>query len=125
MGWSWSPLHQKPAGSANAMWLMQDGSVLVNIYGLTQLMALRPDAQDSYVNGSWTKAGNFLLPKNAFASAVLSDGRLITCGGENTGPGYSTKSETNFCEVYIPESQFSFELAPPPGWTAIGCTALM
>ena len=120
MGWSWSQLRQSPGGKANAMWLMQDGSVLANLNGSTQLMALHPDGQGSYVNGSWKPAGNFLLIKNAFASAVLSDGRLITCGGENTGPNYSTKSETNFCEIYDPGTQSSTQLAPPPGWPSIG-----
>jgi hypothetical protein len=120
MGWSWSPLSQNPEGSANAMWLMQDGSVLVNLNPGTQLMALRPHAQDSYVNGSWQPAGNFLLIKNGFASAVLSDGRLVTCGGEWTGPGHSTNSETNFCEVYVPDPPFSMQIAAPPGWPNIG-----
>jgi hypothetical protein len=101
------------------MWLMQDGSVLVNLYGSTQLMALHPDGAGAYANGSWKPAGNFLLEKWAFSSAVLSDGRLITCGGEYSGSGLP-QTETNFCEIYDPRTPSSKQIAPPPGWTNIG-----
>jgi hypothetical protein len=53
----------------------------------------------SYANGSWTAAGNFLREKWAFSSAVLSDGRLVACGGEYSGSGLP-ENETNFCEIY-------------------------
>ena len=115
MGLSWTQLRQNPGQIANAMWLMQDGSVLVNLYGSMQLMALTPDGQGSYANGSWTDAGNFLLEKDTFASAVLSDGRLITCGGEHTG-GSQAQAETNFCEIYDPVTQSSTPLSAPPNW---------
>jgi hypothetical protein len=121
MGLSWSQLSQNPGPGqiANAMWLMQDGSVLVNLAGGTQLMALRPDGQGSYANGSWTDEGNFLLEKDDFASAVLSDGRLLTCGGEHID-GSPAQAETNFCEIYDPGAQSSTQLSAPPDWDAIG-----
>src|SRR5580704_13051300 len=50
---SWTRLSQLPAGYASAMWLMQDGSVLANLYNSTQLVALHPDGKGSYANGSW------------------------------------------------------------------------
>jgi hypothetical protein len=119
MSWTWTPLSQSPGNYASAMWLMQDGSVLTNLYNSTQLMALYPDGEGSYVNGSWRPAGNFLLEKWAFSSAVLSDGRLITCGGEYSGTGLP-ENETNFCEIYDPRTQLSKQLSPPSGWTNIG-----
>ena len=70
-------------------------------------------------NGSWKTAGNLLLEKQFFTSAVLSDGRLITCGGEYSGPGLP-ETETNFCEVYDPSTQSSASFSPPSGWTNIG-----
>lgn len=98
---------------------MQDGSILANLVGETQLLLLHPDRSGSYANGSWSPAGNFILAKWAYASAVLSDGRLITCGGEYSGPGLP-QTETNFCEIYDPRTQSSLELSPPPGWGSIG-----
>ena len=116
---SWNPLKHLPGGVASGMWLMQDGGILANLTGGTQLMMLRPDRSGSYANGSWSPAGNFILAKWAYASAVLSDGRLITCGGEYSGPGLP-QMETNFCEIYDPRTQSSLELSPPPGWVSIG-----
>jgi len=116
---SWNLLVHLPGGYANGMWLMQDGSVLANLYNSTQLVALRPDKGGSYANGSWYPKGNFLLEKWSFASAVLSDGRLVTCGGEYSGPGLP-QTETNFCEIYDPQTQSSTLLSPPSGWPSIG-----
>jgi hypothetical protein len=119
MTWVWSRLNQSPGNYASAMWLMQDGSVLANLYGGTKLMALYPDSAGSYVNGAWVDAGDFLLAKANFSSAVLSDGRLIACGGEQTGPQLQ-QTESNFCEIYDPRTGSSTPISPPPGWTNIG-----
>jgi hypothetical protein len=118
-GVTWVPLARTPGGYASAMWLMGDGAILVNIYQSTQLTALRPDSTGSYGNGSWTPAGNLLLQKWAFSSVVLSDGRLVTCGGEYSGSGLP-ETETNFCEIYDPLTQISTQFTPPSGWTNIG-----
>src|ERR1022692_344433 len=120
MAVSWSPLNQSPENTANAMWLMQDGSVLVCLAsdGAT-LKSLHPDSKGSYANGSWSEAGNFLLAKMNFASAVLPDGRLVACGGEQSGPGCPT-TETNYCEIYDPLKKSSTEFPAPTGWGSIG-----
>ena len=126
MSIKWTLLKHLPAANASAMWLMQDGSILANLYGTKQLVILRPDEKGSYADGSWSPArGNLLLEKLFFASAVLSDGRVVACGGEFTGPGYPNGPESNFCEIYDPFNggpsvQFP---APAPGgvtWTGIG-----
>ena len=116
-GTTWSRLSQSPGNSANAMWLMQDGTVLVCLLDGATLKLLHPDPQGSYANGSWSDAGKFLLAKQNFASAVLSDGRLVACGGEQSGPGLSN-GDTNFCEIYDPRTSPSTvtPLPPPPGW---------
>jgi len=119
MSMVWTPLTNSPGGAVSGMWLMLDGSILVNIFGSTQLMLLRPDNTGSYAKGTWTKAGNFLLEKRAYASAVLSDGKLVTLGGEFTGPNLP-KNESNFCEVYDPVAQTSTKVTPPPNWPHIG-----
>jgi hypothetical protein len=108
------------------MWLMQDGTVLVCLAsdGKT-LKSLHPDSRGSYANGSWSDAGTFLLAKMNFASAVLPDGRLVACGGEQSGPGFPT-TETNFCEIYDSITKSSTQFASPPAsgstpaWGSIG-----
>src|SRR5690242_17426799 len=119
MTWQWTSLKQSPGNDASAMWLMQDGSILVNLAGSKKLVALYPDDKGSYANGSWIDAGDFLLEKLNFSSAVLSDGRLVACGGEQTGPGLPT-TESNFCEIYDPRTLLSTAVKPPPGWMSIG-----
>lgn len=114
-----------PGGNANAMWLMLDGTVLAHLSGGTQLVKLVPDQKGNYSSGSWQPAGNFLLQKEYYGSVVLSNGKLVTFGGEYSGPGFP-QSETNFCEIYEPPAGTSTlpgtstQLPPPPGWTNIG-----
>jgi hypothetical protein len=126
MSVSWTLLKNLPGRSASAMWLMQDGSVLANLYGEAQLMSLRPDEKGSYVSGSWTASGNFLMAKTFFASAVLSDGRLVTAGGEFVGLNAASEAqqdESNFCEIFdmfTDRLPTSVQVASPPGWPNIG-----
>jgi hypothetical protein len=57
-----------------------------------------------------------VLWRDNFASAVLSDGRLVVCGGEQSGDMPDTKR----CEIYDPIKGSPTEFQAPPGWTAIG-----
>jgi hypothetical protein len=119
-GVTWTRLANSPDNTADAMWLMQDGTVLVCLGSdAATLKTLHPDAKGSYASGTWTDAGKFLRAKAQFASAVLSDGRLVACGGEYSGPGLP-QDETKYCEIYDPVKKSSTELAPPTGWGAIG-----
>jgi hypothetical protein len=102
--------------TAGPMWLMQDGTVLGCTEDGQTLKFLHPDSKGSYANGSWSDAGNFVLWRDNFASAVLADGRLVVCGGEQSGAG----NETKRCEIYDPIKKSSTELQPPTGWDAIG-----
>ena len=65
------------------------------------LQFLYPHSTGSYANGTWSPAGSFLLLKDNFASAVLPDGKLVSCGGEQSGPSLPT-NDTPFCEIYDP-----------------------
>jgi hypothetical protein len=120
----WTPLKNSPASYVSAMWLMQDGSILANLYGVKQLVTLRPDKKGSYVNGTWSSAGSFNREKLFFASAVLSDGRLVACGGEYSGPNnYAAQDETNVCEIYNlfhNPTWRAIEVPPPTSWANIG-----
>jgi len=119
MSMTWTPLANSPGKAVTGMWLMLDGSILANIYGSTQLISLHPDNTGSYANGTFINVGNFLLEKRAYAAAVLSDGKLVTLGGEFSGPNLP-EHETNYCEIYDPVSQTPTMVTPPPGWPHIG-----
>jgi hypothetical protein len=112
---TWTPLTNSV--SASPMWLMQDGTVLGCTDGQT-LKFLRPDPKGSYANGTWSDAGQFLLARDNFASAVLPDGRLVVCGGEQSGPGLPN-NDTARCEIYDPK-ELSTEFSAPSGWDKIG-----
>jgi hypothetical protein len=116
----WQALSGPPAAYANGMWLMQGGHVLVNTTGTTELYSLAPDASGSYANLASTKVGNFLAVKFQFAAGVLSDGRLVTCGGEHTGPTGQGPGDTNFCEIYDPITGTAKQFTQPSGWSNIG-----
>ena len=75
--------HQPPNG-AGIGFLLTDGTAMFQGNGGSDWYKLTPDISGSYVNGAWTKLAN--LPAgyvpDAFASAVLSDGRVVVVGGE-------------------------------------------
>ena len=119
---TWTPLKNQPPTYVSAMWLMQDGRVLAHLHGETQLYTLSPDQQGSYLNGQWHTAGSFNVAKLYFASAVLSDGQLVACGGEYAGQGLP-KVETAYCEIYDlfnDPTSVATAFAPPAHWTDIG-----
>jgi hypothetical protein len=118
----WTPVGGSPLGDfTTAMWVMQDGTVLALQDDSKTLWRLTPDASGSYFNGVWSKAGSFLVSKTFFASQVLSNGKLATCGGEYSGNG----GETNYCEIFDPQAGLSTTLTPPTNgstinWGSIG-----
>ncbi len=80
---------------------------------------LTPDNSGSYVNGTWSKLAT--LPTgyvpDAFASAVLADGRLVIVGGEYNSGNFTL---TNQGAIYDPAANTWTTLTPPKGWNYIG-----
>jgi len=78
------PLEHQPPDGAGIGFLLTDGTVLYQGNGESDWYKLTPDNSGSYVNGTWARMAN--LPggyvPDAFASAVLSDGRVVITGGE-------------------------------------------
>ena len=117
----WQPLNNPASFSAGAMLLLTDGTVLVHSEqsNSSQWSKLTPDANGSYVNGTWTQIAS--MPAGYaplyFASAVLPDGRVIVEGGE-----YNNLSAvwTNQGAIYNPLTNTWTSVAPPSGWTTIG-----
>ena len=127
-GGTWTPVTKPPSTLAGAgtTLLLTDGTVLVHSEqsNLSDWYTLTPDAQGSYIKGTWTKVDS--MPTGYaplyFASVVLPDGRAIVEGGEynltNTNEVW-----TNVGAIYDPTQPLGSRwspVAPPPGWATIG-----
>jgi hypothetical protein len=110
--------HQPPDG-AGIGFLLTDGTVMYQGNAESDWYKLTPDNTGSYVNGSWSRLAN--LPSgyvpDAFASAVLADGRVVIVGGEYLN-GFFTL--TNLGAIYDPKANTWTNLPPPTGWKYIG-----
>lgn len=110
--------HQAPDG-AQLTFQLTDGTVLAQGYGDSDWWKLTPDNTGSYVNGTWTQVAS--LPTGyspeAFASAVLADGRLLITGGEYN---YLNFTLTNLGAIYDPAANTWTNLLPPKSWKYIG-----
>jgi hypothetical protein len=152
---SWTPLNNQPItvggyDGVGQMLQLRDGRVLVHHengtgnlnWGYTDWYYLTPDAYGSYVNGTWTPAGNLptsyqplYFSSQTFLNATtnaqtpscpagLNCGQIILEGGEyNSNAG----TDNNLGEIgtYIPFTggiNFTSN-SPPSGWTRIGDAA--
>jgi hypothetical protein len=108
-----------PPDSAGITFQLTDGTVLTQGGGLSDWWKLTPDNKGSYQNGTWSQVASLesgYFP-DAFASAVLADGRLVIIGGEYNNGAFSL---TNLGEIYDPAKNVWTPLAPPKGWSFIG-----
>jgi hypothetical protein len=110
--------HQPPNG-AGIGFVLTDGTVLFQGNSLSAWYTLTPDNTGSYLNGTWKKVGS--LPTgyvpDAFASAVLADGRVVIAGGEYNNNQFAL---TNLCAIYDPKTSAWTALAAPSTWSYIG-----
>jgi Kelch motif len=110
--------HQPPDG-AILTFQLTDGTVMAQGGGESDWWKLTPDNTGSYVNGTWSKLAS--LPAgyvpDAFASAVLADGRLVIEGGEYNSGAFTL---TNKGAIYDPTANTWTSVAPPKGWNYIG-----
>ena len=110
--------HQPPEGAGIAF-VLTNGTVLAQSGNLSDWFILTPTSTGSYQAGTWTKVAS--LPKgyvpDAFASAVLADGRLVIAGGEYNNNNFAL---TDLCAVYDPVQNTWTEFAAPSGWGYIG-----
>ena len=104
--------------------LLTDGSLFYQGGLLNDWYRFRPDANGSYVNGTFYPAAG--LPSNyipyATSGGVLPDGRVLLIGGE-----YLLLSEnnlafelTNKMAIYDPKADTWTMVKPPAGWGFIG-----
>jgi hypothetical protein len=126
----WTPLvNQPPFGTPGTMLLESNGTVLVhnepdnNVTGGTnQWWALTPDADGSYIDGTWTQIASMPSAYTPlyFASAVLPDGRMIVEGGEYIGENAVWSDQG---AIYNPVTNSWASVSPPRGWTNMGDAA--
>jgi hypothetical protein len=111
-------VHQPPDG-AGIGFLLTDGTVIFQGNAGSDWAKLTPDKFGSYVKGTWKTLAS--LPAgyvpDAFASAVLADGRVIIEGGEYNNGNFAF---TNLGAVYDPVKDTWTMQKPPKGWGFIG-----
>jgi hypothetical protein len=94
-------LVNQPPDGLGISFLLTDGTVISQGNNFSAWDMLTPDKFGSYVNGTWKKIAS--LPSgyvpDAFASAVLADGRVIIEGGEYNNGVFAF---TNLGAVYDP-----------------------
>jgi hypothetical protein len=110
--------HQPPDG-AGICFLLTDATVLCQGNSESDFYKLTPDNTGSYVSGTWAKMAS--LPAgyvpDAFASAVLADGRVVITGGEYLNGAFTL---TNLGAIYDPKANTWTNLLPPAAWKYIG-----
>lgn len=123
----WQSLTNSPPFAPGAMFLLTDGSVMVqalaNGAGSPDWWRLSPDSTGSYVNGTWSQLAS--LPSyygpGAYAAAVLPDGRLAIEGAEYNN---DVLNWNNQGAIYDPLANAWTMVAPPNGgtgdWSKIG-----
>jgi hypothetical protein len=110
--------HQPPDG-AILTFQMTDGTVIAQGGNDSDWWKLTPDITGNYVNGTWKQLAS--LPAgyvpDAFASAVLADGRLVIVGGEYNNGNFAL---TNQGAIYDPSTNVWTSVTPPKSWSYIG-----
>jgi hypothetical protein len=123
----WQRLVNQPTFLCDTALLLTDGRVMVHQYGdpqhsgqgMNNWWALIPDANGSYLNGTWSQLASMSSTYGPlyFASAVLADGRVLVEGGEYN---FLQFAETNQGSIYDPVGNIWTSVSPPVGWSQIG-----
>ena len=112
---AWTALTNQPAFNASTMLLLTDGTVICQAEGAKSWSRLTPDANGSYIHGSWTGIADMRNTREYFTSAVLADGRVLVAGGEYSDAG----ADTDKAEIYDPLAD-TWTSIGNPGWGEIG-----
>jgi hypothetical protein len=123
---TWTALNNQPPAGVALCLLLTDGAVICqagifsNHTPTGDWYKFTPDVNGSYINGTWSQIAS--LPSGyapqAYASAVMIDGRVVIVGGEYDASGNFVVS--NQGAVYDPAANTWTALTPPPGLQYIG-----
>jgi hypothetical protein len=114
---SWTALKNQPDVGVSLCMLLTDGTVICQSGG--DWVKLTPDLFGSYLNGSWSQIASFpsgYVP-DAYASAVLADGRVVVIGGEYNNGVFEL---TNQGAIYDPVANTWTPLTPPSNIEYVG-----
>jgi hypothetical protein len=133
MAGTWKDLAHQPGVSIDTMLLLTDGTVMAHELASPKWHRLTPDANGSYLNGTWAPMPS--MPPNSdipagqngpdygpvfYGSAVLRDGTILVAGGEYNmaypGGGVDTYAATRL----DPVGGSWTNLVPPAGWSNVG-----
>jgi hypothetical protein len=91
---SWTPLNNPTPDGAQAyeIRLLTDGTVMVQNGTSPGWLRLTPDADGSYIDGSWdtTSINPMSTGRGSYPSEILQSGKVWIFGGENYGPNLDT-----------------------------------
>jgi hypothetical protein len=126
---TWTPLASFAPQPVDTGLLLTDGTVVMHVGPCTGTwLRLVPDSTGSYVNGTWQKIAS--MPSGYaplyFASAVLSDGRMIVNGGEYNGVDSCNNNAPNRVKlgaIYDPVTNKWKSVKVPKTWQSIGDAA--
>jgi hypothetical protein len=120
----WTPLANQPPFDPDTMLLESDGTVLAQAYsasggGTRAWYKLTPNAQGSYVKGTWSKIASMPAGYDPlyYGSGILPNGDMIVEGGEYLG---TTPTWTNKGAIFNPVTNTWKSVNAPTGWTNIG-----
>jgi Kelch motif len=116
MAGTWHGLIHQPSFNTSTMILLTDGRIMVQEEATPHWHALTPDIHGSYLHGTWSSLADMAIWRRYYASAVLKDGRVLVCGGEQSGGG----GDTTNCQIYNPVTNTWSSVPAPPGWTVVG-----
>lgn len=117
MAGTWSTITNAPPDALSTTLLLTDGRVLAQGFGTNEWYILKPDANGSYANGTWTQVASSTDAPLYYASGVLRDGRVIYTGGEYDG---FSMVYLNTSEIYDPVANTWTDAGAPAGWNNIG-----
>ena len=113
----WTALTNQPTFGAGLPLVLTDGRLLVQDKGNSTWHIFTPDVNGSYVNGTWGASstlpviGGVQYAPLYFASAVLSNGKVIIQGGEYNS--FSIDFNNNKGAIYDPVTNTWTATTPP------------
>ena len=97
---SWTKVTNVAPASAGIMLQLPNGTIMIQQGNSANWMRLKPDAQGSYINGTWaTDIATQPVRRLYFASQVLPNGNVWILGGEYSGPSLIS-NWSNTGEIY-------------------------
>jgi hypothetical protein len=107
---TWTKLVHLSPQKVNGLVLLGDGTVMAARNNGSTIgkgwYRLTPDANGSYVNGTWTTLASMTSTRLYYATQVLKDGRVFVAGGEyGTGGPHA--------EIYDPQTNVWTPIDPP------------